>query len=1295
MSDGVNSAATLSLEISTDAAHLKLNALESRMAGLGAKLDGLLKAGTSVQGIDSVTSKIEDQGKQIAALNKQLTAMGIAHEAFNKSASAGLEGAGRAADRLKKSLEQVASANTAAAQAGNNAATIKLLEERARAAMAAAEAEKRLAQATRDNTAAARAANEAQTARLLANRAATASGRAVSSYDPLTNTTTVVQGVKQLEEAHAKLKPAVDGSAAGQINWNAVAKEGHTVARGLAGALGSLWITYGQLAPLLAGAALGGAFIHAAKAGSEFAYQLTFVKALSEETSASIDLLSRSAINLGKSSLQGPSEIADGFRVLAQAGLNVTDSIAAMPQVLHLATVGEMDMENAALTLVGVMNAFGLSISSVEHVGDVFAKAAAISQTSVQDMTQAMRTASVVGEQYGVSVGDTATALTLLAKVNIKSTAAGTSFRNMLKELYAPTVASEKALHNLGVTATDAAGNVRPFADVVFDLKDKLEAFNKGDQIKILQRLFGERGAKEAIAMMALTKDKWIEMRDAIQNSEGFMDGVAKELENTAKGRWAKAVNTMKSTLIEAFAEMEPAFKDLAGSFQSLFDDPAFISSLKQTVSAMVSLTKVVVDLTPLLIRLAEAWIILKAATISAGVWAAASAAVVSYAGALRAASGAMGPVVAGTTVAGTLLKSLPASFSALLTPMGLVVGGLAAAGLAFYLFRDRTAEAMEGSADKVRAFGSEASKILSDLERTLNVSSTSINQAKVGAAQTALIASNESLDAAASTYLKKYHPGKDIVGTGAAVEEARAYLQKQRDEYSGKFLQKLELNSGRSLSAKALVDASEEARKLQGKFYTIQDQVESKRIGEDNLAAVKAAQDAKPKTGKLSDILEDGKKTGRGELKDYRTIQNDNLSSALKREQIKLGTELVGVEVELAAQTISAAVAQERKNAASVAELEVEREIIAQYLKEATTKGDEVQIRKIQNDLDENALKIAKQREQAGLDLIKVFTANTNAIEDSGRASTNYAQDLQFEIDMLGRTSSEVARLRIEYEQMRAIQNLNVRADRNLDNPEVIQALRDEINVKAAARLADAEYQESYAGGWAKAYDAYTKSATSAAKQAADAFQLMSSTMENALDEFLTTGKLNFAEFAKSLILGMAKIEGRALLAKLNLSSGGDSGGGFGGVLRSLLGGIMSMFGGGASASTTAVQSAGGVSNSTPWAKGGAFIGSPSLHQYANTVQTTPRMFEYQNLHGFAKGGIFAEAGPEAVMPIMQSELGRDSKGRLGIKRQTGDTYNLKVIVMGNNNAPDVRRSAGQGAREALTALKGAHRFE
>ena len=80
-----------------------------------------------------------------------------------------------------------------------------------------------------------------------------------------------------LANTHGKVATAARTGAENQHYWNSKANEAHSLARGLSGSLGQLWLTYGSILPLLTGAALGSAFVNAAKAGSELSYSLQFV----------------------------------------------------------------------------------------------------------------------------------------------------------------------------------------------------------------------------------------------------------------------------------------------------------------------------------------------------------------------------------------------------------------------------------------------------------------------------------------------------------------------------------------------------------------------------------------------------------------------------------------------------------------------------------------------------------------------------------------------------------------------------------------------------------------------------------------------------------------------------------------------------------------------------------------------------------------------------------------------------------------------------------------------------------
>lgn len=525
-------------------------------------------------------------------------------------------------------------------------------------------------------------------------------GNQASTLGLETATAMLARSMAALSASLAVVKEKTIQSTVATRTHTAAMQDAHAAARGLAGGLGALWLTYGNIVPMVAGVALARGFMEAAKSGAEFAYQLKFVQGLGEETAATMDKVSASILNMSKGSMFSPVEMAEGMRVLSQAGLDAANALKVLPQAMDLAVVGEMSLEKASITLVGVMNAFNLSVADIPHVGDVFAKAAAVSQTSVEQMTNSMKTASVVGSQYGVTMEDTATALTLLAKVNITGTAAGTSLKNMLKELYAPGVQSATLMKNLGLQTSDAAGELRPFADIIYDLQKKLKDFDKVSQTQILQRLFGERGAKEAIAMLSQTREEWDKLQSSITNSDGFMRKVSATLEDTVKGKWIQAVNTFKAQMIQAFEAMAPHLAKMADDLQAMFSDESFVTGLKKIVGGIASLTATLVSLAPIIINVAEAWLVYKSAMVGAAVWTAASTAVTGFSGAMLAMSGAMGPTITGMTGVRGVIAALPSLLMAIPTPMTVIAGLLAAGATAWFIWGDNASRAGDKAFD-------------------------------------------------------------------------------------------------------------------------------------------------------------------------------------------------------------------------------------------------------------------------------------------------------------------------------------------------------------------------------------------------------------------------------------------------------------------------------------------------------------------------------------------------------------------------------------------------------------------
>lgn len=83
-------------------------------------------------------------------------------------------------------------------------------------------------------------------------------------------------------------------------------------------------------------------------------------------------------------------------------------------------------------------------------------------------------------------------------------------------------------------------------------------------------------------------------------------------------------------------------------------------------------------------------------------------------------------------------------------------------------------------------------------------------------------------------------------------------------------------------------------------------------------------------------------------------------------------------------------------------------------------------------------------------------------------------------------------------------------------------------------------ENSKSFETGWKQAFNNYADNATNAAKRAGDIFNSMTSNMNNALDNFVETGKLNFNDLATSIIKDIIKIELKAAAASFLTASKG-----------------------------------------------------------------------------------------------------------------------------------------------------------
>ncbi|MEQ5411981.1 phage tail tape measure protein [Enterobacter hormaechei] len=204
-------------------------------------------------------------------------------------------------------------------------------------------------------------------------------------------------------------------------------------------------------------------------------------------------------------------------------------------------------------------------------------------------------------------------------------------------------------------------------------------------------------------------------------------------------------------------------------------------------------------------------------------------------------------------------------------------------------------------------------------------------------------------------------------------------------------------------------------------------------------------------------------------------------------------------------------------------------------------------------------------------------------------------------------------------------------------------------------------DWKAGAVAGWNEYLDAATNTYDAVKNVASSTLTGLS----NMLTELMTTGTASVKEFGKSMLKMILEITNQLIVAyTVQAAMGWISGGSKGG-------------------STPGGSYANAAAGLTFNAKGGVYD-SPGLSKYVNGVYDSPQYFTFQGASKFAKGGVFAEAGAEAIMPLT-----RDSAGRLGVRAQGGGgmapVINTTVNVDSGGSATVQSSSSGDAMGRAL----------
>ena len=312
--------------------------------------------------------------------------------------------------------------------------------------------------------------------------------------------------------------------------------------------------------------ALSAAGISSIKVGSDFEAGMSKVKAISGATGQELQSLTEKAKEMGAVTKFSAKDSADAFNYMAMAGWKASDMIDGIDGVMNLAAASGEDLATVSDIVTDSMTAFGLEASKSGHFADVLAKAASNSNTNVGMMGATFKYVAPLAGSLGYNIEDMATAIGLMANAGIKGEMAGTQLRATLSRMAKPTKDTQIAMDVLGLSLTDATGKMKPFNQIMKEMREGFAKLTPEQKATYAAMLGGQEAMSGLLAIVNASDDDFNKLSASINSA----DGAAKIMAETMQDNLAGAIEELKGSAetlgIEFYQSIQEPLKNAAKS---------------------------------------------------------------------------------------------------------------------------------------------------------------------------------------------------------------------------------------------------------------------------------------------------------------------------------------------------------------------------------------------------------------------------------------------------------------------------------------------------------------------------------------------------------------------------------------------------------------------------------------------------------------------------------------------------------------------------------------------------------
>lgn len=329
---------------------------------------------------------------------------------------------------------------------------------------------------------------------------------------------------------------------------------------------------------------------------AKFEAAMTEIGARTGLTGDEMEKVRNLALQLGADTQHSAQQAAEGFLQLLASGQSAEEAIKTLPAVLTGAAASGADLGQTADDVTNIMATFGLEASDAEMIVNSLAQAAASSSADMSDLGQSFNAVGNVAKQFGLSVEETNAIFAIFAETGMKGERAGTQLRSMLTNMARPTDAVAAAWKKLGTTMFDTNGKMKPFRQLMIDIKAGMAGLSDEERVQTLNALAGSWGQ---MGIMALTSTISIDEMLASMNNAASATDIAAAKSGTFAFALESLRGSVETLMIEALTPfmnnvLTPLVKQITDIVNNIStwakENPELTTQIIQVVGAVALL---------------------------------------------------------------------------------------------------------------------------------------------------------------------------------------------------------------------------------------------------------------------------------------------------------------------------------------------------------------------------------------------------------------------------------------------------------------------------------------------------------------------------------------------------------------------------------------------------------------------------------------------------------------------------------------------------------------------------------